>query len=300
MMTENIENNDAFASALASAASEKPPLAARPPKTKSSTTKKTILALGSVLLVFGLAAGVAILVSNLNNNNDAASSNVAADVSDEKLEAIPVDEEVPVEEEYGVFEEPPVVAEEPIVVEEEPVVVEKVEPTEWDEKDCPEVPIRARALQNSGGQASVQLFNRRVMKNHINNGGKKKPQQQLLRGGRSRRLQPEPESKSKSKKVCSMYTSDIRIHFIAYLNSLLKYITLLNSANHPNQKLLRLLLLKIRSHTKRNLNLKRRRLHPKLPKHPNQKEEELLILPQLMVQKRRRENQSLVRQMPCV
>jgi len=199
MMTENIENNDAFASALASAASEKPPLAARPPKTKGSTTKKTILALGSVLLVFGLAAGVAILVSNLNNGNAAASSNVAADVSDEKLEAIPVDEEVV--EEYGVFEdveavEEPVVVEEP--VEEEPVVA-KVEPTEWDEEeDCPEDPIRARALQNSSGQASVQLFNRRVMKNHINNGGKEKQQQQLLRGGR--RLQPE----SKSKKVCSI------------------------------------------------------------------------------------------------
>jgi len=198
MMTENIENNDAFASALASAASEKPPLAARPPKTKSNTTKKTILALGSVLLVFGLAAGVAILVSNLNNNNDTASSNVAADVSDEKLEAIPVDEEVPVEE-FGVFEEPPVVAEEPIVVEEEPpVVVAKVEPTEWDEDDCPEPPAPVRALQNSGEQASVQLFNRRVMKNHINKGGKKK-QHQLLRGGR--RLQPE----SKSKKVCPIY-----------------------------------------------------------------------------------------------
>ena len=178
MMTENIENNDAFASALASAASEKPPLAARPPKTKGSTTKKTILALGSVLLVFGLAAGIAVVVSNLNNG-DVASSTVASDVSDEKLEAIPVDEEVPVEEVFGVFEEPPVVAEEPIVVEEEPVVVAKVEPTEWDEEeDCPEEsPVRARALQNS----SVQLFNRRVMKNHINKGGKKK---QLLRGGR--------------------------------------------------------------------------------------------------------------------
>ena len=203
MMTENIENNDPFASALASAASEKPPLAARPPKT--NTTKKTILALGSVLLVFGLAAGIAILVSNLNNG-DATASSTVADVSDEKLEVIPVDEEV---EEYGVFEEPPVVGEEPIVVEEEPVVVAKVEPTEWDEEeDCPETPERARALQNSGGQASVQLFNRRVMKNHINKGGKKK---QLLRGG-GRRLQPE----SKSKKVCSiydMYTSDIRIHF---------------------------------------------------------------------------------------
>lgn len=178
--TDNNDESDAFASSL-------PPPEARPPK-KGVSKYKTLIALSSVLLVFGSAAGVAILVSNLSKGDRvASSSNVAADVSDEKLEV------------FGQFDEKVVAEEVPVadieVVEDEPVVeveevVEKVEPIEWEEEvDCDEEPVRARTLQNSGGQASVQLFNRRVMTN----------QKQLLRGGR--RLTFDEVQSSSSKKV---------------------------------------------------------------------------------------------------
>jgi len=169
--TDNNDESDAFASSL-------PPPEARPPK-KGVSKYKTLIALSSVLLVFGSAAGVAILVSNLSKGDRvASSSNVAADVPDEKLEV------------FGQFDEEVVAEEVPVadieVVEDEPVVeVEEV----VEKVDCDEEPVRARTLQNSGGQASVQLFNRRVMTN----------QEQLLRGGR--RLTFDEVHSSSSKKV---------------------------------------------------------------------------------------------------
>jgi len=168
--TDNNDESDAFASSL-------PPPEARPPK-KGVSKYKTLIALSSVLLVFGSAAGVAILVSNLSKGDRvASSSNVAAD---EEVVA----EEVPVADIEVVEDEPVVEVEE---------VVEKVEPNEWEEVDCDEEPVRARTLQNSGGQASVQLFNRRVMTN----------QKQLLRGGR--RLTFDEVLQSSSSKKVSLF-----------------------------------------------------------------------------------------------